>query len=99
DRGGMIDVEFIVQFLVLAHSAKHSILTGNLGNIALLKIAADLNLILVKSAEQCRTAYREFRRMQHALRLNGAPYARISLEQVKQHAHAVRELWATVFGS
>ena len=61
------------------------------------KIAADLNLISVKSAEQCRTAYREFRRMQHALRLNGAQYARVSLEQVKQHAQAVRELWAAVF--
>jgi len=31
-------------------------LTANLGNIALLKIAADLDLISVKSAEQCRTA-------------------------------------------
>src|SRR5262249_30586661 len=71
DRGGMIDVEFIVQFLVLAHSAKHPTLTGNLGNIALLKIAADLKLIEGDLAERCRNAYREFRRMQHALRLNG----------------------------
>jgi glutamate-ammonia-ligase adenylyltransferase len=99
DRGGMIDVEFIIQFLVLAHASSHPVLTGNLGNIALLKIAADLNLISVKSAEQCRTAYREFRRMQHSLRLNGAQYARISPEQVMQHAQPVRELWAAVFGS
>src|SRR6185436_3329302 len=45
DRGGMIDVEFIVQFLVLAYSSKHPVLTGNLGNITLLKIAAELGLI------------------------------------------------------
>jgi len=58
-----------------------------------------MHLISVKSAEQCRTAYRECRRMPHALRLNGAQYARISPEQVRQHAQPVRELWATVFGS
>ena len=50
------------------------------GNIALLKIAAGLDLIPVKSAEHCRTAYREFRRMPCPLRLNGAQYARVSLE-------------------
>jgi glutamate-ammonia-ligase adenylyltransferase len=97
DRGGMIDVEFIIQFLVLAHAARHPVLTGNLGNIALLKIAADLNLISVKSAELCRSAYREFRRMQHSLRLNGAQFARVPPEQAAQHAQAVRELWSAVF--
>ena len=76
DRGGMIDIEFIVQFLVLAHSHQHHALTGNLGNIALLRIAADLGLIPADLAERSRDAYREFRRMQHALRLNGARYAR-----------------------
>ena len=97
DRGGMIDVEFIVQFLVLAYAAKHPKLTGNLGNIALLKIAADLDLISVKSAELCRTAYREFRRMQHSLRLNGAQFARVPPDQAAHHAQAVRELWSAVF--
>ncbi|HTN26318.1 MAG TPA: bifunctional [glutamate--ammonia ligase]-adenylyl-L-tyrosine phosphorylase/[glutamate--ammonia-ligase] adenylyltransferase [Burkholderiales bacterium] len=97
DRGGMIDVEFIVQFLVLAHSSKHPGLTGNLGNIALLKIAAELDLISAKSAELCRTAYREFRRMQHSLRLNGAQYARVPAHQSAQHAQAVRDLWSAVF--
>ena len=97
DRGGMIDVEFIIQFLVLAYAATHPGLTGNLGNIALLKIAADLGLISVTSAERCRTAYREFRRMQHSLRLNGAQFARVPPEHAAQHAQAVRELWRAVF--
>src|SRR5690606_15940019 len=33
DRGGMVDIEFIVQYLVLAHSAQHPTLQDNLGNI------------------------------------------------------------------
>ena len=72
DRGGMIDIEFCVQFLVLAHAHEHADLTGNLGNIALLHMAAELGLIPRELAERCRDAYREFRRLQHSLRLNGA---------------------------
>jgi glutamate-ammonia-ligase adenylyltransferase len=97
DRGGMVDVEFSVQFLVLAHAARHAVLTGNLGNIALLGIAADLGLVPRELAERCRNAYREFRRLQHALRLNGAQYARVPPEEVAAHARAVRELWELIF--
>ena len=99
DRGGMIDIEFAVQYLVLAHAHRHAELTGNLGNIALLRIAAGLGLIDAALAEQCRDAYRDFRRLQHALRLNGARYARVPLEQAAAKADAVRRLWAAVFSA
>ncbi|MFX5656500.1 hypothetical protein ABTE24_20210, partial [Acinetobacter baumannii] len=42
DRGGMVDIEFTVQFLVLLHSAAHAELTRNMGNIALLHMAGEL---------------------------------------------------------
>jgi glutamate-ammonia-ligase adenylyltransferase len=93
DSGGMIDVEFAVQYLVLAFSCRYEQLTKNLGNIALLGMAAELGLIPAPVAERCQNAYREFRRLQHALRLNGAQYARVPPEQVAAHAEAVRELW------
>ena len=99
DRGGMIDIEFTVQFLVLAHSHRHAELTKNLGNIALLGMAAKLGLIPGDLAESCRNAYRKFRRMQHALRLNGAQYARVPLDQVAAKSEAVRSLWKSVFSS
>ena len=38
-RGGMMDAEFAVQWLVLAHSAAHPALQDNAGNIALLQRA------------------------------------------------------------
>jgi len=99
DRGGMIDIEFAVQFLILAHAHRHEALTGNLGNIALLRIAGELGLIDPALATRCGNAYREFRRMQHALRLNGAQYARVPHERADAHAAAVQELWGAVFGS
>lgn len=72
DRGGIIDVEFIVQYLILGHANEHPSLTDNIGNIALLKRAAELGLIDTTHAKQVRTAYRQFRRLQHKLRLNGS---------------------------
>jgi glutamate-ammonia-ligase adenylyltransferase len=97
DRGGMIDIEFSVQFLVLVHSHEHPELTGNLGNIALLGIAAKLKLIDAGLAEACQNAYRKFRRLQHALRLQGAKYARVPKPQVARKSESVRSLWAAVF--
>jgi len=96
DRGGMIDIEFAVQYLVLAFSNEFAALTQNLGNIALLGMAADLGLIDSDIAGKCRNAYREFRRLQHALRLNGARYARVPPQQVSDYRGAVLELWRTV---
>jgi [glutamine synthetase] adenylyltransferase / [glutamine synthetase]-adenylyl-L-tyrosine phosphorylase len=93
DAGGMIDIEFTVQYLVLAHSHEFPSLTKNLGNIALLGMAAELGLLPKELAERSRVAYRECRRVQHALRLNGAQYARVPLAQVAAHVAAVRELW------
>src|SRR6266404_3085567 len=93
DAGGMIDIEFTVQFLVLAHAHEFPSLTRNLGNIALLGMAAELGLLPKGLAERSRVAYREYRRVQHALRLNGARYARVPHAQVASHVAAVRELW------
>ncbi|HEX5476687.1 MAG TPA: bifunctional glutamine synthetase adenylyltransferase/deadenyltransferase, partial [Burkholderiales bacterium] len=97
DHGGMIDVEFAVQFLVLAHSHRFPGLTRNLGNIALLKLAAGFSLLDDRLAGDAANAYRELRRMQHALRLNGAQYARVAPETLAPHIAAVKALWKTVF--
>jgi glutamate-ammonia-ligase adenylyltransferase len=97
DRGGMIDIEFVVQFLVLAHAQRHPALVANLGNIALLRIAADLGLVAPALADGAREAYREFRKLQHALRLNGAQYARVASHAVQTHIDAVTLLWDAVF--
>ena len=82
---------------MLAHAQRFPDLTGNLGNIALLKMAAGHGLIAPELAERCRNAYREFRRLQHGLRLNDAKYARVPAAQVEAHIAAVQELWRGLF--
>jgi len=99
DCGGMVDVEFIVQYLVLAHAHRESRLLGNLGNIALLRIAGELGLIDAPLAAEVADAYRRFRKLQHELRLNNAPYARVPSDTVTAEVTAVRALWRAVFGT
>ena len=98
DRGGIIDVEFIVQYLVLGHAHEHDALTGNIGNLALLKLAAKLELAPEAQALAAHDAYRRFRRLQHGLRLQGEKYARVALNEVDAEAQAVRALWRAVLG-
>ena len=97
DRGGLIDVEFAVQYLVLGHAHAHAELTGNLGNLALLKIAAGLGLIPADLAERVREAYRSYRKLQHGLRLNDARYARVARETLAAETDSVETLWRAVF--
>jgi glutamate-ammonia-ligase adenylyltransferase len=99
DRGGMVDIEFIVQFLVLAYSCDHWELTGNLGNLTLLRIAGAVGLIPYDLAMRVAEAYRLYRREQHVLRLGGAEYARVPLADVEPCVAATRTLWRTVFGT
>jgi glutamate-ammonia-ligase adenylyltransferase len=99
DPGGMVDVEFAVQFLVLAHAHDHAELTRNAGNIALLRMAGELGLLPSEVALRAADAYREYRRLQHQIRLTGAPQARVDAGSQAGRREAVTALWTGVFGS
>ena len=98
DAGGMVDIEFIVQLLVLAHAHRYPRLLGNLGNIALLRIAGEHALIDAALAQRCADAYRRYRALQHRLRLNGAEYARVEPAEVVGERDAVTALWRSLLG-
>ena len=98
DRGGIVDVEFIVQYLVLAYASQYRELTRNLGNIALLEMLGGLGLVDAVLAHQVAQDYRDYRRRQHAIRLQGGQKARVPLDRVSENVMAVRSLWQQVFG-
>ncbi len=98
DAGGIIDVEFLVQYLVLAHAHQHPQLADNIGNLALLMRAGELGLIVPNAALQVRDAYRALRRQQHRLRMQGMDKARIAPEELSAHIKAVTDLWQAVLG-
>ena len=98
DDGGMVDIEFTVQYLVLAHSHAHPELLDNAGNIALLGRAGAAGLIDPALAARVAQAYRQFRQMQHTLRLNDAQYARVEPDSAAELREDVRRLWNQVMG-
>ena len=98
DRGGMVDVEFTTQYLVLAHAHAHAGLADNLGNITLLRLAAEAGLINPTLAAEVRDAYRALRRLQHQARLQGHEHGRVEPDAVAQARSRVTELWVAVFG-
>ncbi len=99
DAGGIVDVEFCVQYLVLGRCAGHPELADNVGNIALLARAGAAGLIPADLAAAAADAYRELRRQQHAIKLSGAPFARVPPPAVENVRGAVQALWDAVLGS
>lgn len=99
DEGGMIDIEFIVQYLVLRHAAEYPQLTANVGNIALLRMCGELGLIDAGLAAGAADAYRIMRKLQHQVRLQGQENARVDPALVASHADVVAQLWRNCFAA
>ncbi len=97
DAGGMVDIEFMVQFLVLAHAHRYPQLTANIGNLALLKLAGELALIPSELASQVSAQYRKLRRTQHAMRLNGLSPCRIVPNSAEKSPTLM--LWGYLFNT
>lgn len=95
--GGMVDVEFVVQYLVLAHAAAYPGLRGNIGNIALLHQAETVGLLKPGMGSAAADAYRVLRLRQHRCRLDESS-TQIAESEVLSEVQAVRALWAHVLG-
>ncbi|MBV8046549.1 MAG: bifunctional [glutamate--ammonia ligase]-adenylyl-L-tyrosine phosphorylase/[glutamate--ammonia-ligase] adenylyltransferase [Paludibacterium sp.] len=97
-RGGLVDIEFIIQYLILAHAGTLPALTANTGTIALLAVAAEAELIPADLAEAARQTYRYCRRLQHAARLNEARRCEVTAE-LEEHYRQAQALWHYLFGT
>ena len=101
DRGGMVDLEFIVQYLVLAKSSVFPELVNNFGTIHLTEMAARLGLLDEETAAQAVKAYRHYRNIQREIRLSRGEDVRCRVEpqSVADERKAVLKLWKDVFGT
>jgi len=99
--GGMMDAEFALQYLVLAHAAAHPELQDNAGTIALLQRAEVAGLLPAGVGHAAADAYRELRRAQHRARLDEQPTSvdqdRLAGLGLDKHRDAVLALWQAVF--
>lgn len=94
--GGMIDAEFVMQFLILSQSAAHPELLANAGNIALLERAEQLGLLPAGIGHASADAYRTLRQVQHHARLNEES-TQLDATTLVGERQAILALWQAVF--
>ena len=97
-RGGIVDVEFIVQYLILAYSNEHPEFLGNLGNFALLTRAAALGILDENLAANIGKAYLVYRERQHRARNNNELKTWVGVEEFVAERQAVTRAWMELFG-
>ena len=97
DPGGLTDIEFLVQYWVLAQASRHASLLDWTDNIRNLESLSAVGAVPAETCEFLSDTYRDFRRRVHRLTLEGRP-ARVPPLEAEPARGRVRELWAGVFG-
>jgi [glutamine synthetase] adenylyltransferase / [glutamine synthetase]-adenylyl-L-tyrosine phosphorylase len=97
-RGGIVDVEFIVQYLILAYSHEHPDFLKNLGNFALLMRAGALGILDEDIAAKVAKAYLVYREQQHLARNNNQLKTWVAISAFSEERHAVMAAWSALFG-
>jgi glutamate-ammonia-ligase adenylyltransferase len=97
DRGGMVDIEFMVQFLVLAYANKYPQLAAHKGNLALLKRSGEAGLTDPQQVEAVCRIYRNLRELQHKMRLNNQTQCRVDAAEID--TAPVLALWGKLLGN
>ena len=96
--GGVVDLEFCVQALVLAHGGQHPALRENKGNHTLLRRAGELGLIDRDLAGEAADAYLALRSRAHRAALNDEEKVLLAPGELESERAAVTRLWAALFG-
>ncbi len=95
-HGGVVDIEFMVQFIVLAYSHQHAELTENKGNTALLFRAAALGILAEEDAAILAKAYLSYRANIHVARNNNESQTLITADELSAERLSVMRVWNTV---
>jgi len=98
DRGGMVDIEFLVQYIVLLLAREYSPLSAWTDNVRLIQSLAQCGLINDRTAHLLRTAYLTYRSCAHRLSLQDKP-AVVPKNTFRHLQQSISELWCRTFGS
>ncbi|MEL7296114.1 MAG: bifunctional [glutamate--ammonia ligase]-adenylyl-L-tyrosine phosphorylase/[glutamate--ammonia-ligase] adenylyltransferase [Pseudomonadota bacterium] len=96
-RGGIADLEFIVQYLLLAHAREKPALTEWSDNIRQLDSLAGAQVITTEQASALQDAYRALRETSHRLALNGDA-ALIGHDELAQPRALIEKAWTQWLG-
>lgn len=97
DPGGIVDIEFLVQYLVLRWSSLHPEITRWTDNIRQLESLAAAGILAAADAETLRDAYLRFRTLTHRAALAKGT-SRVDAVAHAELRTAVRRIWQDVIG-
>ncbi len=97
DYGGIVDIEFLLQYLVLANAADHPEIVAPRNTIALINKLAEFDLIDASNAEDLKAIYRKFLRRSLDLKLMDRQVL-IPRQELMKQRNQVRALWQDTFG-
>ena len=92
DPGGIADIEFMVQYMILAHAHQYPALLTYSDNIRQLDGLEEIGILEAQDAGFLRDAYRELRRRIHHLTLQEAP-GLIPDRELRECREGVVRLW------
>jgi glutamate-ammonia-ligase adenylyltransferase len=92
DAGGIADIEFIVQFMLLAHTSVYPSLAKWPDNVRVLADLAKLSLVTKEEADTLSQAYLEYRNYAHRLALQNGELAAINTSLVDLQIK-VKAIW------
>jgi Glutamine synthetase adenylyltransferase len=96
DAGGIVDIEFMVQYAVLAWSSKRVALSQWTDNVRQLETLAALGFISVETAQTLTSAYLAYRSATHECALQESAGS-VSAAEWADLRHAVRLEWDAWF--
>ncbi len=92
DAGGIVDIEFIVQYGVLAWAHRHPELLVYTDNIRILEALEQVQLLSADDAGTLREAYKVFRAAAHRASLQNTP-SQVPADTMRAEREAVRRIW------
>lgn len=95
DRGGIVDIEFIAQYLVLSHAHKHREICVHTDHVRILDACAQVGLIKSESAEELKAIYISYRKFLHQLSLQLLPET-AAADKFARERSVVRNYWASL---
>jgi glutamate-ammonia-ligase adenylyltransferase len=98
DAGGIVDIEFMVQYAVLAWAHQYSGLVQYTDNIRILECLERANLLPSKDVKRLIEIYISYRSMGHSLALQGVDSI-VSSDQFQTERAEVTTLWQSLFSA
>ncbi len=98
DEGGIVDIEFMVQYGVLAYAHKCKTLLTYTDNIRILDEFEQQSILTQSQAHDLREAYQAMRAVEHRLTLQNQA-GEVSSDELGEQRQKVKAIWATMMGS